>query len=194
MRAVAVAVAGRPPTHVASPRALTRARGSIARPPRATEKDADADAPLSARVAAPDVKKKKDVDDDDDASIAASMAAARACEASGMSPGAGLSSAEDQAEAAFADMINTTVDVTGEALDADARARLAEGGAHGRRVDEQEERRDVERRSRFVRRVGEGRAHRAAEERKGVTRRRAGDGTNDASRAPSSIASDENLC
>ena len=128
MRAVAVAVAGRPPTHVASPRALTRARGSIARPPRATEKDADADAPLSARVAAPDVKKKKDVDDDDDASIAASMAAARACEASGMSPGAGLSSAEDQAEAAFADMINTTVDVTGEALDADARARLAEGG------------------------------------------------------------------
>jgi hypothetical protein len=56
------------------------------------------------------------------------MAAARACEASGMSPGAGLSSAEDQAEAAFADMINTTVDVTGEALDADARARLAEGG------------------------------------------------------------------
>ena len=38
------------------------------------------------------------------------MAAARACEAGGLSPGAGLKDAEAQAEAAFADMINTTVD------------------------------------------------------------------------------------
>ena len=56
------------------------------------------------------------------------MAAARACEAGGLSPGAGLKDAEAQAEAAFADMINTTVDVTGENLGSDALEELARGG------------------------------------------------------------------
>ena len=56
------------------------------------------------------------------------MAAARACEAGGLSPGAGLKDAEAQAEAAFADMINTTVDVTGESLGSDALEELALGG------------------------------------------------------------------
>lgn len=63
-----------------------------------------------------------------DAGIAEAMAAARTCEASGLSPGAGLRDAEAQAEAAFADMINTTVDVTGEELSGAALSRLAEGG------------------------------------------------------------------
>lgn len=68
-----------------------------------------------------------------DVDIADAMAAARACEASGLSPGAGLRDAEAQAEAAFADMINTTVDVTGEQLSGTALNRLAEGG----RMDEE---------------------------------------------------------
>ena len=55
------------------------------------------------------------------------MAAARACEAGGLSPGAGLKDADAQAEAAFADMINT-VDVTGESLGSDALEELALGG------------------------------------------------------------------
>jgi len=60
--------------------------------------------------------------------ISAAMANARACEDEGMSPGAGLLDAEAQAEAAFADMINTTVDVTGEALEEGEREALARGG------------------------------------------------------------------
>lgn len=65
---------------------------------------------------------------DDDIAIADAMAAARACEEIGLSPGAGLKDADAQAEAAFADMINTTVDVTGEALSSDDLSQLAEGG------------------------------------------------------------------
>ena len=60
--------------------------------------------------------------------IAGAMAAARACEEGGLSPGAGLADADAQAEAAFADMINTTVDVTGEQLDEEALDALARGG------------------------------------------------------------------
>ena len=60
--------------------------------------------------------------------ISDAMAAARACEAGGLSPGAGLKDADAQAEAAFADMINTTVDVTGESLGSDALEKLALGG------------------------------------------------------------------
>ena len=60
--------------------------------------------------------------------ISDAMAAARACEAGGLSPGAGLKDPEAQAEAAFADMINTTVDVTGESLGSDALEELALGG------------------------------------------------------------------
>jgi len=60
--------------------------------------------------------------------IAGAMAAARACEEGGLSPGAGLTDADAQADAAFADMINTTVDVTGEQLDEEALDALARGG------------------------------------------------------------------
>ena len=60
--------------------------------------------------------------------IRTAMQAARDCEAVGLSPGAGLSDSEAQAEAAFADMINTTVDVTGEALGAEELENLAKGG------------------------------------------------------------------
>ncbi len=56
------------------------------------------------------------------------MQAARDCEAGGMSPGAGLASSEAQAEAGFADMINTTVDVTGESLGAEELETLARRG------------------------------------------------------------------
>jgi hypothetical protein len=41
------------------------------------------------------------------------LAAARACEAQGLSPGAGLATAEEQADAAYADLINTTMDQQG---------------------------------------------------------------------------------
>lgn len=67
-------------------------------------------------------------DENVEVGIAEAMAAARTCEASGLSPGAGLQDAEAQAEAAFADMINTTVDVTGEELSGAALSRLAQGG------------------------------------------------------------------
>ena len=60
--------------------------------------------------------------------IAEAMAAARACEDGGLSPGAGLKDADAQAEAAFADMINTTVDVTGENLSSEDLNELAKGG------------------------------------------------------------------
>ena len=60
--------------------------------------------------------------------ISKAMADARACEESGLSPGAGLADADAQAEAAFADMINTTVDVTGEALDSEELSQLSRGG------------------------------------------------------------------
>lgn len=60
--------------------------------------------------------------------IAGAMAAARACEEGGLSPGAGLTDADAQADAAFADMINTTVDVTGEALDSEELSQLSRGG------------------------------------------------------------------
>jgi len=63
------------------------------------------------------------------AEIIDAMAAARQCEAGGLSPGAGLKDSEAQAEAAFADMINTTVDVTGERLGSEALQELARGGA-----------------------------------------------------------------
>jgi hypothetical protein len=69
-----------------------------------------------------------DADGPSASEISDAMAAARACEAGGLSPGAGLKDAEAQAEAAFADMINTTVDVTGENLGSDALEELARGG------------------------------------------------------------------
>ena len=87
------------------------------------------------------------------------MAAARACEEGGLSPGAGLADADAQAEAAFADMINTTVDVTGEQLDEEALDALARG-VDGCREHLQEERRICGRRQGPLRRPQQGRAHR----------------------------------
>ena len=65
--------------------------------------------------------------------ISKSMSDARACQTSGLSPGAGLADADAQADAAFADMINTTIDVTGEALDSEELSRLSRAG----RMDEE---------------------------------------------------------
>ena len=65
--------------------------------------------------------------------ISKSMEDARACQTSGLSPGAGLADADAQADAAFADMINTTIDVTGEALDSEELSRLSRAG----RMDEE---------------------------------------------------------
>ena len=65
--------------------------------------------------------------------ISTAMADARVCEESGLSPGAGLADADAQADAAFADMINTTIDVTGEALDSEELSRLSRAG----RMDEE---------------------------------------------------------
>jgi len=45
-----------------------------------------------------------------------------------MSPGAGLQDAEAQAEAAFADMINTNVDLTGKTLNDEDLSELSNGG------------------------------------------------------------------
>ena len=65
--------------------------------------------------------------------ISKAMSDARVCEESGLSPGAGLADADAQADAAFADMINTTIDVTGEALDSEELSRLSRAG----RMDEE---------------------------------------------------------
>lgn len=64
----------------------------------------------------------------EDASTAKAMAAARECEAAGLSPGAGLATAEEQAEAAYADLINTSMDQRGLELSKDDVEALANGG------------------------------------------------------------------
>ena len=98
-------VAGPTPSPLAArPRASNRRRSPRAAPSRAKDASRDAE------------------------DISKAMADARACEESGLSPGAGLADADAQAEAAFADMINTTVDVTGEQLDEEALDALARGG------------------------------------------------------------------
>ena len=88
--------------------------------------------PVAVRATAEEEEKSVVVvvegEEEEEGDITDAMAAARACEASGLSPGAGLEDADAQAEAAFADMINTTVDVTGEELSVEELSQLAEGG------------------------------------------------------------------
>ncbi len=63
---------------------------------------------------------------------AKAMAVARDCEAAGLSPGAGLATAEEQADAAYADLINTSLDQRGIELSSEEVQRelqaLARGG------------------------------------------------------------------
>ena len=59
---------------------------------------------------------------------ARAMEAARVCAAKGLSPGAGLATADEQAEAAYADLINTTVDQRGLSLTEDELKDLNKGG------------------------------------------------------------------
>ena len=54
--------------------------------------------------------------------------AAKECERNGLSPGAGLPTAEEQAEAAYADLINTSVAQRGLSLSDSEKNELAKGG------------------------------------------------------------------
>jgi hypothetical protein len=56
------------------------------------------------------------------------MADARKCAAAGLSPGAGLATAEEQSDAAYADLINTSVDQRGLDLSDDDLKELNKGG------------------------------------------------------------------
>ena len=56
------------------------------------------------------------------------LSQARECEAKGLSPGAGLPTAEEQAEAAFADLINTSADQRGVKLTSKEVNDLSRGG------------------------------------------------------------------
>ena len=103
--------------------------GAIARVAGPTPSPLAARSRASNRRRSPRVAPSRAKDASRDAEdISKAMADARACEESGLSPGAGLADADAQAEAAFADMINTTVDVTGENLGRDALEELARGG------------------------------------------------------------------
>ncbi|CAM9804993.1 unnamed protein product [Ectocarpus fasciculatus] len=64
----------------------------------------------------------------DDIDLSSAMANARANLAAGTSPGAGLESAFDQADAAFADLIVTSVDDQGVTLDDEEVQELAQSG------------------------------------------------------------------
>ena len=103
--------------------------GAIARVAGLTPSPLAARSRASNRRRSPRVAPSRAKDASRDAEdISKAMADARACEESGLSPGAGLADADAQAEAAFADMINTTVDVTGEALDSEELSQLSRGG------------------------------------------------------------------
>ena len=56
------------------------------------------------------------------------MSAAKECERNGLSPGAGLPTAEEQAEAAYADLIKTSVSQRGISLSDSDKSELAKGG------------------------------------------------------------------
>ena len=56
------------------------------------------------------------------------MAAARQCAAKGLSPGAGLETADEQADAAYADLINTSIDQRGIELSQNDLKELNKGG------------------------------------------------------------------
>ena len=59
---------------------------------------------------------------------AKAMAAARQCAAKGLSPGAGLETADEQSDAAYADLINTSVDQRGIELSKNDLKELNKGG------------------------------------------------------------------
>ena len=88
-------------------------RANLMRPPRATDTDGEGAAAAAATAAAATAAAAATTSTGGGGgeSVREAMAAARACEQSGVSPGAGLKDAEAQAEAAFADMINTSIDV-----------------------------------------------------------------------------------
>ena len=113
-------------THTAERRVM---HGAIARVAGPTPSPLAARSRASNRRRSPRAAPSRAKDASRDAEdISKAMADARACEESGLSPGAGLADADAQAEAAFADMINTTVDVTGEALDSEELSQLSRGG------------------------------------------------------------------
>ena len=59
---------------------------------------------------------------------AKAMAAARQCAAKGLSPGAGLETADEQSDAAYADLINTSIDQRGIELSQKDLKELNKGG------------------------------------------------------------------
>jgi hypothetical protein len=66
--------------------------------------------------------------DNNDKEIVKAMENARNCEKQGLSPGAGLCTAEEQAEAAYADLINTSMDQRGIDLSQEEIDMLSRGG------------------------------------------------------------------
>ena len=143
--------------------------GAIARVAGLTPSPLAARSRASNRRRSPRVAPSRAKDASRDAEdISKAMADARACEESGLSPGAGLADADAQAEAAFADMINTTVDVTGEALDSEELSQLSRGG----KMDEESKSKRAEGSSEtcaILRSAQQGRAHSQAEGRSRVT-------------------------
>lgn len=59
--------------------------------------------------------------------LKAAMDKARMCQANNLSPGAGLLTADEQSDAAYADLINTSMDQRGEALSDEDLERLSKG-------------------------------------------------------------------
>ena len=51
-----------------------------------------------------------DKQEENDVALTESMRKARICESNGLSPGAGLATADEQSDAAYADLINTSID------------------------------------------------------------------------------------
>jgi hypothetical protein len=89
-----------------------RRRSRVARVSRVSRARADADA-----------------DADADAPLTSALANARASARAGFSPGAGLElTAEEQAAAAYADLVNTSLDADGATIDADGVDALRAGG------------------------------------------------------------------
>lgn len=68
------------------------------------------------------------IGDEDVAATAQAMTNARNCESAGLSPGAGLATADEQADAAYADLINTSMDQRGLELSEDDIKALTKGG------------------------------------------------------------------
>jgi hypothetical protein len=72
---------------------------------------------------------RADADADADAPLTSALANARASARAGFSPGAGLElTAEEQAAAAYADLVNTSLDADGATIDADGVDALRAGG------------------------------------------------------------------